>query len=549
MATLKTSPANLLAFFERKSNGRDVDGGIEPTTVSANDTHENEVHHNGADLGVEVKKEVDIMVQVVWERLIHCLNGCNTNVMETLFCCSHDSVNKGSVNVAREIFRREIMNIVDNAYDSVMEKNRVGRQLSEDECKVNSMKRRISEMEEEVIRAGEALRLERKERYYVQFERDDYEQKYSKLSSAAFVWRKERKDLREENDMLLKKSQQLELENEKLREEKNRNEMKALQAEHNAEMARLVATQSGLQAQSLHKQLRESKRMVSAISERVEELQRVQDDLREELCTADRSNRYSRHRVECLLRKSSAIHGFFGSRLSRRRLEIHSDGDERGAGQAEGKSHREDERSEDEAIEKAVKDTTAKSTEKRDELVAGTLHKLVRRLRVLKSTNSTNNTDTAANQIPPHNQHDVARIAHRASKNKNMESNRNEQGAAASRSRLGTLRRILSSTSSGRREQKSEGIRSASRTYKALESLETNLAAWRELVHEKYAEVERRHAELRAAVEQSDKFEKRLCSEQRERLIAKYKSDKDRGQVGQCEDAEEDGMGYSFRTF
>ncbi|KAI0561528.1 hypothetical protein FGB62_79g030 [Gracilaria domingensis] len=145
-------------------------------------------------------------------------------------------------------------------------------------AEVNSLQRRLTEMTTRAMNAEKELITERKERFFYQFEHDEYEVRNERLRSMIDDAREVQKGLQTRNAFANKRVHDLEFENEELRAEINAMKANAFRAYHEADMIRLVAKQLGLQAKSLDRQLKESKRTVRALTELVEEREQVQLD-------------------------------------------------------------------------------------------------------------------------------------------------------------------------------------------------------------------------------------------------------------------------------
>lgn len=309
MTESSTSFAGLVAFFERGSS-ESAGQKLKQDAGRANRSDKEFIDQN----------LVEDIVDQMRERIPH--------IMERMFPSSRGTVGNQAVDhVAREVLKKEMMISLAAIFESQWERNASSSKSKEDQAVTKALHDRLRDMTSRAEDAEEALQEQINDKLIVQFTCDQYRDQIKKLSSMLSKANRENDSLSAKNSSLAKQVQGFETEIQQLREVANDKEVKALRAQHDSEMAHLIAKQATLQSQQFAKQLQESQRSSQCLNERVEELQRIQSEMRtllenhpERSVGRDAKGQFGAQ-LESLVHKSSKALGRIGATISRRKTE------------------------------------------------------------------------------------------------------------------------------------------------------------------------------------------------------------------------------------
>ncbi|CAN8070498.1 unnamed protein product [Agarophyton chilense] len=531
MANSRISFAGLLAFFERESceHASSNDVSKQSAKADSQNTESNVVQKDG----INEKQELGSIVEDLMEEIFAHLRDRNMSITEQLYSAARgDTADGARVNVSREVLKREIVLALANSFQSRSEKNAGVTNSERDQATINSLKRCLHDMTCRATDAEETLELELNDKIIVMFTCEQYKERSKELASALRKRNNEVYGLTAKNASLAKMVQSMEEEIERLRKAVHAGDVKALQAQHDAEMAHLLAKQATLQSKLLEKQLQEAERSSNTIHAQAEELQREQRGIRTLLVNnLDRQEARNVRgqfgvQVEALVRKGSTALGRVGATLTRNATE------RRGVGANElgtPSERRNNDNSNNCSVPSNAGQLPVDSpSSSRNAGEATPRPGISRKLTARFRRNGGNVGEHAASETQGKRGpvldglRNLKRPNHRTENNPGSVPTANE-GA----SMLRHFRRIFSMGSgsgrSGQRSQRSgytDHDNGVSKTSKKLDALDKNLETLQDIAGSKQKEVSRLREELRAAKHQSDALEQRLRTEQYKRVAA-----------------------------
>ncbi|CAN8076371.1 unnamed protein product [Agarophyton chilense] len=492
MAYWKPSFAGLSAFFEWESKQGMPTGNNGESTASlqtqGGEQRDSEYIRSSCITGE--REELDAMIHDIWEDVFARVREYHPMIMEQLFLTTRSDTEKRlAVNVAREVFKREMIIAFENISESRREQDG-----------------------EEGSAAEEVLQFIASEKNDLQSTCDEYKEKYGEMTKMFDTAREEIENLRVKNSSLENCTRLLKAEMEELREAKRDEEVKALRAQHDAEMAHLIAKQSVLQAQFLEKQLKEAEGSSKAVKTRMEELRKVQNELRSVVADNSRQSRIHNRRSP----NDSPEHrdpkplGHLGMALARRKSTI--------IGQKANEQVGPEMKNESSEVVSPTSTTDHFRTDASGDKITER-----RGLKTLRPKFTGQQESEEHRAGVGHEERGMFRKRFRSLR-RGAHGISEAEASRELRSKLSGLtgfRRLLSLS---RREghQSGSARSSAVSAPQTLDALAKNLEVLQEMVHSKQEEVNRLHRELRRAKQQSDAFEQRLRKEQHKRVEMKY---------------------------